>query len=105
MRLNDWGSIIRFAMVDCDGNAEDISAATTKIIRLQDPDGNFLYTGMQLSAATWYTDGTDGKLDYTIEDGKINKLGLWQGQAFVEGSNFSLSSEVISFMVRRTLTV
>ena len=56
----DVGTVFRLTITDTDGTAIDVSTATTKYIYFQDPAG----TKTQQTAA-FYTDGTDGKIQYT----------------------------------------
>ena len=43
----------------------DVSSYTTLEFDIYDPDGNKA------------TDGTDGSIDYTVEDGDIDEAGVW----------------------------
>ena len=77
----DLGTIFRLAITDTAGTAIDVSSGATKYIYFQDPDG----TKTQKTAA-FYTNGTDGKIQYTTIAGDIDMVGTWQVQGYVETS-------------------
>ena len=66
-RDGDFGRTIRLTIKDQDGSAVDVSAATTKQIILKPKGG----TGAAKTAA-FYTDGTDGKVQYALVSGDLN---------------------------------
>jgi len=72
---NDFGTIFRITISDGDDSV-DISSATTKQITFRKPDGTVV-----TQTAAWYTDGTDGILQYTTVDGDLDTVGFWKIQA------------------------
>lgn len=95
MRVGDYGNVIRVTIKE-DGAIKDISSATTKQYRLIRPDGEeFVVT------AAFLTDGTDGKLAYTITSGLLTKPGAWQIQALLTYSAAYLQSSIGRFSVEK----
>ena len=75
----DVGTIFRLTIKDTAGAAIDVSTASVKYIYFQDPSG----VKTQKTAA-FYTDGTDGKIQYTTVAGDIDEVGTWMVQGYVE---------------------
>ena len=94
----DIGTVFRLSIVDTAGTAIDVSTATVKYIYFQDPSG----VKTQKTAA-FYTDGTDGKIQYTTIAGDIDEVGTWMVQGYVETSLGKFWTEKDSFKVYSTL--
>ena len=94
----DVGTIFRLTIKDTAGAAIDVSTASVKYIYFQDPSG----VKTQKTAA-FYTDGTDGKIQYTTIAGDIDKVGTWHVQGYVETSLGKFWTEKDSFKVYSTL--
>ena len=94
----DIGTIFRLTIKDTAGTAIDVSTAVVKYINFQDPAG----TKVQKTAA-FYTDGTDGKIQYTTVSGDIDTVGTWQVKGYVETSLGKFWTEKDSFKVYSTL--
>jgi len=94
----DIGTIFRLTITDTAGTAIDVSTASVKYINFQDPSG----VRMQKTAA-FYTDGTDGKIQYTSVSGDIDSVGTWQIQGYVETSLGKFWTEKDTFKVYSTL--
>lgn len=94
----DVGTIFRLTITDTDGTAIDVSTATVKYIYFQDPAG----TKTQQTAA-FYTDGADGKIQYTTVSGDIDSIGTWIVQGYVETTLGKFWTEKDSFKVYSTL--
>jgi len=94
----DIGTIFRLTITDTAGAAIDVSTATVKYINFQDPSG----VRMQ-KTASFTTDGTDGKIQYTTVSGDIDSVGTWQIQGYVETSLGKFWTEKDSFKVYSTL--
>ena len=62
---------------------------------------NFLTPSRETKAktASLYTDGTDGKIIYTLENGDMDEAGLWSYQAIVEFPAGSWSTNIVKFTV------
>jgi hypothetical protein len=94
----DVGTVFRLTIVDTAGTAIDVSTATTKYIYFEDPAG----TKVQKTAA-FYTDGKDGKIQYTTVSGDIDLVGTWRIQGYVETSLGNFWTEKDSFKAYSTL--
>lgn len=91
----DIGTIFRLTIVDCDSVAIDISTATVKDIVFKKPDGTSV-----TKAGVFYTNGTDGIIDYTTIADDLNMIGEnWKIQAVVTLSTGRWSSDVGTFTV------
>lgn len=100
IRIGDIGTIFRGTIYDEDGNAQDISTATTKQLIFKKPDGTLLP-----KTATFFTDGTDGKLQYTSVSGDFNVVGRWQIEPYVITPAGEWHGSIGEFYVRNYLTV
>jgi hypothetical protein len=78
MRVGDIGTVLEFTITDQLGDIVDISTASTKTIKLRSPQGKALNV-----AATFVTDGTDGKIKYITVADDIDVEGTWQTQCEV----------------------
>lgn len=95
---NAIGIAFNVTLVTTEGNAIDISSATTKQLWFQDPNGtNYTKT------ANFLTDGTDGQLQYISESGLLTPPGKWRLQAYVALTSGSYPSEIQSFKVKGNL--
>jgi hypothetical protein len=95
----EYGSVIEIVVEKRGGAPQDISAATTKNFLLWRPKASG--TVVEAVAAAFVTDGTDGKLDYTIASGILDVVGSWQVQCeliYSDGAHFTTPT---SFVVRR----
>ncbi len=83
---------------DQDDAVVDISTATVKKLIFKKPSEETL-----IKDATFYSDGTDGKLYYITASGDLNEVGNWQYQAYIEpGSNW-YHSDIVRFKVLRNI--
>ena len=94
MVKDDWGTKIVVTVTDDTGTVEDISSATTRSILLTDPSGT-----ETTKSASFTTDGTDGKIEYTTVNGDINASGTWELQILLSAASFSRKSNVVKFVV------
>lgn len=82
IHVGDIGTILRVTITD-DDTAVDISTATTKTIFLKKPDDTKL-----TKTAVFYSDGSDGIIQYVTIDGDLDAAGWWKIQAYVKmGTN------------------
>lgn len=73
----------------------DISGATSKSIVVKKPSGESnTYT------ASFYTDGSDGKIYYNTVSGDLDEVGLYKVQALVVLSGGTYRSDIKKFRVR-----
>lgn len=95
IHVGDIGTVIIFTITDQDGAIVDVSTASTKQVFLRRPSGSVL-----TKTASFTTNGTDGKIQYTTISGDINMAGNWYAQAYVvtaAGSWKSDSSTIIVY--------
>ena len=72
----EFGRDITLVVVDSQNDSLDVSTYTSKTATLRPPD-----KAKTLSLnCDFTTDGTDGSLYFTPEDGDIDKYGEWEGQ-------------------------
>lgn len=94
IRISDIGTVFSGTIKDNNNAIVDISGATTKQIILLKPNGTVIQ-----EAASFVTDGTDGKLSYTIQSGDLNICGIWQIQWKIVLSDGTWYSDIHSFKV------
>jgi hypothetical protein len=94
----DYGQILRNTFLS-DGAAYDVSAATAKLVMLRDPDGI-----VKQRTAVFSATGTDGKIQYTLASGDIDKAGGWEVQFVVRISGIEFKSELHKLTVGERLT-
>jgi hypothetical protein len=94
----DIGTIFRLTIVDTDGDAIDVSTASVKYIYFRKPDGTLVK-----ETAAFYTDGSDGIIQYTSVSGDIDTIGDWQVQGYVETTDGKFFTEIAEFTALPTL--
>lgn len=92
---SDYGQTIELTFIDVDTDAAaDISGYTTTIqMVFTDEDGT-----ETAKTATFKTDGSDGIIEYTVDDGFLT-AGSWKVRGRVAAGNAKLSTEEYSFKV------
>ena len=98
IKKKDWGTPLIIEIKDEKGNVEDISGATIKKMIFKKPDG-----ARVSKVAEFYTDGTDGKIQYKLSAGLINISGLWKYEGFVETPEGAWSTTMLEFTVDEIL--
>ena len=98
IHVGDTGTVFRITIQDSSNNAVDISDATGKLITFKKPDGSTL-----IKEAAFYTNGSDGIIQYTAVSGDIDTIGAWKIQAQVTTPSGLWSSSFDSFKVLRNL--
>lgn len=97
IHLDDIGT--KFLLTVKDGSsAVDVSSASTKQIIIKKPTGTTL-----TKAAAFNSDGTDGKLSYTIISGDLDEVGTYQLQGKVIITDGTFSTDITKFKVHRNL--
>lgn len=81
-KIGDAGFAIVLTITDADGDAVDISTATTRQYVIEKPDGTVV-----TKTAAFATDGTDGKLSWTVEAGFLDQAGTYLIEAVVSGGD------------------
>lgn len=80
------GLIFRATVKDENGDAIDLSGASTKELHFEAPSG----AGKEMTAA-FYTDGTDGVIQYTTVSGDLDEDGTWSVQAYVVDAGLGIN--------------
>lgn len=98
-QLNDVGIVFELTVKDEGAFVVDLSSATTIELIFRDPDGTSV-----TQTATFTTDGSDGKIQYTTLAGDLDVVGLWswQGHVVIGTSDWRTSSN--EFRVLPNLT-
>lgn len=94
----DIGTVFRLTIVDADLSAIDVSSATVKKIYFQDSSGN-----VTSKDAEFYTDGSDGIIQYTAVSGDIDEAGTWRIQGYVEMPDGKFFTAQTTFVVMASL--
>lgn len=91
IHVGDVGTIFRLTITEDDETtAVDVSTATVKKIYFKKSDGTKVG-----KTAAFYTDGTDGIIQYAAIAADIDMAGIWQMQGYVEmpvGKYYSVKS-------------
>ena len=102
LHVGDIGTVIRATVNDTDSagavSVFNVSGALTKDLIFRKPDGTKLTKN-----ASFYTDGTDGKLQYTTISGDLDTAGSWNIQAYIVMPSGTWYSSVGSFKVYENL--
>lgn len=76
--VGDVGTVFRMTVIE-DDVALDISSATVTQFKFKPPEG-----ATKVVDADFYTDGTDGILQYSTEADLIDEAGRWILQVYLE---------------------
>ncbi|RLA38665.1 MAG: hypothetical protein DRR06_20380 [Gammaproteobacteria bacterium] len=98
IHLNDVGTVFEVTLVESDV-VVDISTATTLTIKFKKSDGATVMT----KTASFSTDGTDGRLQYTSVADDLDQTGPWKLQAYVIMPSWTGHSSIGEFEVFRNL--
>lgn len=79
---------------------EDLSTATTLLIKIQKPDDTVLTV-----SGTLLTDGTDGLVFYRTVEGDLDQAGTYHAQAYIVKPDFTGFSSPEPFTVYANLPV
>jgi hypothetical protein len=92
----DYGQTIQLTVLDTDTDtAADISAyATSQRMVFKDPAGE-----ETSKVVAFYTDGSDGIVQYTLVEGDIIQAGLWKVRVCLTSATALLTSTWLSFVV------
>ena len=94
---NDIGTIFRVTISDGD-DAVDVSSLTTQELIFRKPDGT-----TETQTSSFYTDGTDGVIQYTSVSGDLDTVGQWKIQANIVMPTGTWRSSVAEFHVHANL--
>lgn len=94
IRLGDIGTVFEITIQD-NGTVVDISEATTQEIIFKKPDVDTVV----VKATSFVTDGSDGKIKYTVASGDLDVIGKWQIQARIVLPGGEWKSDIVEFQV------
>lgn len=95
---DDYGTIFRATILDENDAVVDVGDFTTRSFIFKKPDKSIIN-----KTASLYTDGSDGIIQYTVESGVLDTVGVWQIQAHVIGDTTSWKTDVQEFRVYKNL--
>lgn len=96
IHVQDIGTVFRATFVE--DSAINISSASTKQFIFKKPSGTLLTVN-----GSFYTDGTDGILQYTTVSGDLNESGIWKLQGYVVIGSNQHHSDIYTFTVHANL--
>ncbi len=96
--VGDIGTVFRGTFKE-DGTAVSIVGATTKNIIFEKPDGTTV-----TQAGSFFTDGSDGVLQYASIANDLNQGGKWRLQGHIILPSGAWHSDVVNFKIYDTLT-
>lgn len=100
VHMGDIGTVFRVTLEDS-GVALDLSAAVTKQILFEAPSG-----AVKARAATFTTDGSDGKIEYaTVDEDDLDEVGQWKLQAAVSDATGAWRSNIKKFIVHENIAI
>ena len=97
IHVGDFGTLFIITVQER-GRSVDISSMVEKKIKFEKPDQNIFERNL-----AFLTDGTDGKVTYTVVEGDLNVAGEWKLQVWLENNLGDWSSEITSFTVYSNL--
>ena len=97
IHLNDIGTKFQVTVKDGD-DAVDISSASTKSLIFKKPSGTKM-----IKTAAFTSDGSDGKIDYTVILNDLDEVGTYQLQGNVVISDGTFYTDIQTFKVHRNL--
>lgn len=96
--VGDIGTIFRTTVKE-DGTAVDISTATTKQIIFQPSSGVSV-----AQTAVFFTDGTDGIMQYVSIADDLSIGGIWKIQGYIVTPTWQGHGDIVEFKVYDILT-
>lgn len=97
-QVGDIGTTIKATIVDQDGTALDVSAATTLQLLFLKPNGV-----LETKTATLTGDGTDGVIQYVTIADDLDVPGVWKSQGYIVDAGKQHKSSVDVFHVKPNL--
>lgn len=97
IHIADFGTIFTVTVKDGD-SVIDLSGTTTKQLWFEDPDKETIEKD-----AIFVTDGTDGQIQYTIENGVFSKAGKWRLQVYYVNGAGEWHSDTVTFKVHANI--
>ena len=102
IHLDDIGTAFRITLKD-DDVIVDLQATTVKNIIFTKPTVNGIAGETVTKEAVFYTNGTDGVIQYITIADDLDVLGTWKIQAFITLPTGSWSSSIEKFKVYENL--
>ena len=93
VRVGDYGTVFRMTAQDEDGNAVDLTTATSIQMRFRDPDG------VGTDKPVVVLDATNGVVYYSTENGFIDMAGKWHVQLITTFASSEFYSNPEAFTV------
>ena len=93
IHVDDFGWVGNLTIKQ-DGVAVDVSSYTTLQFVFESPSGVD-----STETAAFDSDGTDGVITYTVQDGDIDEVGIWKVSARVAKTGAELTSDPLLFEV------
>lgn len=93
LHLNDVGTLILITIKEGSA-AVDISSATVQQFDFKKKDGTTFTVDTQ-----FFTDGTDGVMEYITLAGDIDQVGKWSVQPYLEMPNWQGHTQKVDFRV------
>ncbi len=94
--VDDFGLTITLTVVDASCDFVDVSAFTIQF-EIEDPRRN-----VNTVAASFVTDGTDGRVTYTLATGDLDETGVWFVRArMIQGITSVFRTEKVKFTVEK----
>jgi hypothetical protein len=97
IQVGDIGTAFTVIVTDNDIPV-NISSCTTKHIIFKKPSGETV-----VKDADFYTDGSDGYIQYVATSGDIDQTGLWKIQGYIEAAGLSWHTYQGNFLVMDNL--
>ena len=94
----DVGTIFTFTIYDETNTLLNIGSATTKNVIIKKPNNTTL-----TKSASFYTDGSDGKLSYTTVSGDLDLIGTYYLQCYISMPIGSFYSDINNIQVFNNL--
>jgi hypothetical protein len=98
IHLNDVGTQFLVTVIDGLEIPMDISMATTKEIIFKKPSGVLV-----TKTASFFTDGTEGKIYYVSQAADLDEIGAWKIQCHVITATSNWHTNFSTFKVHRNL--
>jgi len=95
IHLGYIGLILRPTIKDEDDVVVNVSTATTKQIKLEKPDGTQI-----AKTAAFYTNGSDGIIQYTTIAADIDQVGRWKAQGYIVTPTRTFGTSIHTFDVK-----
>ena len=97
IHVNDIGTVFTVTIKD-GSSAVNISTASQKDIMFRKPSGTCVS-----HAAAFVSDGTDGKIQYTVVSGDLDESGTYKLQSYVKIGSGEWYTDTTTFKVHKNI--